>query len=59
VFVERMPRYVRCRFLDQDALLSGRWRDALDDLVAQPPPPERMETNGAAVAAERILAMIE
>jgi hypothetical protein len=50
---------VRCRFLDQDALLAGRWRDALDDLVAQPPPPEALPTNGAEVAAEKILSMIE
>jgi len=57
--VEHMPRYVRCRFLDQDALLAGRWRDALDDLVAQPPPPEALPTNGAEVAAEKILSMIE
>jgi L-arabinokinase len=59
VLVAEMPRYLRCRFLDQQDLLAGRWRDALDDLLAQPPPPERMATNGAEVAADRILAMIE
>ena len=57
--VEGMPRYLRCRFLDQDALLAGRWRDALDALFAQPPPAERMETHGAEVAVEKILSMIE
>lgn len=56
--VADMPRYLRCRFLDQDALLAGRWRDALDALLAQPAPPERMQTNGADVAADRILSMI-
>jgi L-arabinokinase len=57
--VAEMPRYLRCRFLDQGALLAGRWRDALDALLAQPPPPEQMDTNGAQIAADRILEMIE
>ncbi len=57
VLVEQMPRYLRCRFLDQEALLAGRWRDGLDALLAQPPPPDRLPTNGAEVAAEMILEM--
>lgn len=59
VLVEQMPRYLRCRFLDQEAMLAGRWQDALDALIAQPPPPERLPTNGAEVAAEMILGMIK
>ncbi len=59
VLVEHMPRYLRCRFLDQEALLGGRWRDALDALDVQPAPPDRLPTNGAEVAAEMILGMIE
>lgn len=59
VLVEAMPRYVRCHHLDQAALLAGRWRDALDTLLAQPDPPETLPTGGADVAAERILDLIE
>lgn len=57
--VGEMPQYLRCRFLEQEAIVAGRWREALDALLAQPPPPKRPATNGADVAAERILAMIE
>jgi L-arabinokinase len=56
--VAAMPRYARSRFLDQPALLAGRWGDALDALLDQPPPPERLATNGSAVAAEMILELI-
>ncbi len=59
VFVAEMPKYLRCRFLDQEALLAGRWRDALDALLGQPPPPCRLPTNGAEVAVDKILSMIE
>jgi len=58
VFVEAMPRYLRCRHLDHDALFAGRWGAALDALLAQPAPPESLPTNGADAAAERILEMI-
>jgi len=58
VLVEAMPRYVRCRRLDQDALFAGRWREALEALLAQPDAPETLATNGAALAAERMLGMI-
>jgi hypothetical protein len=56
--VETMPRLLRCRLIEQDALFAGRWLDSLDALMAQPAPPERPPTNGADVAAERILGMI-
>ncbi|MBI3264035.1 MAG: hypothetical protein HYZ58_12920 [Acidobacteria bacterium] len=55
VLIEAMPRFLRCRFIDQEALQAGRWEAALDVLLAQPPPPERPATNGAEVAAARIL----
>ena len=51
-----MPRVLRCAFIDQDVLLAGRWRDALDALLASPPPPERPRTDGADVVAEMIVA---
>ena len=51
ILVRDMPRYLRCRFIAQDDLFAGRWRAALEALVAQPSPPETMATNGAEVAA--------
>jgi hypothetical protein len=55
VMVREMPRVLRCRFLDQPSLLAGRWRAALDALLDAPPAPESPPTDGAAVAATRIL----
>ena len=54
VLVAEMPRFVRCRYLEQDRLLAGRWRDALDAVVSAPPPPEQPPTNGADVIASMI-----
>jgi L-arabinokinase len=54
VLVEGLRRFARSRFLPQADLFAGRWRDALDALVRQPPPTERMATNGAEVAARLI-----
>jgi L-arabinokinase len=55
LLVSEMPRVVRCRFIAPADLLAGRWRDALDALVSQPPPPETMAVNGAEVAAGLIV----
>jgi hypothetical protein len=49
-----MPRFLRCRFIDGEDLRAGRWRDALDAVVALPRPPERPRTDGAAVIAKMI-----
>ena len=54
VLVEAMPKYLRCRFIDHDDLFAGRWRTALDQLLAEPEPPERPATNGAETIAEMI-----
>jgi hypothetical protein len=51
VFVEMMPRLLRCRHISQDDLRAGRWNDSIEALLAQDPPPERIATNGADVAA--------
>jgi hypothetical protein len=56
VFVDQMPRYVRCAFISQNDLKTGRWREALDDAVSQPQPP-RVATDGADVAVARIVEM--
>ena len=54
VMVREMPRFARCRFIDRADLLAGRWREHLDRLLAQPPPPEAASTDGARHAAEEI-----
>jgi hypothetical protein len=57
LLVRALPRFVRSRFIRPADLLGGRWRAALDALVAQPAAPETMATDGADVAA-RLLAGI-
>ena len=52
LFVREMPRFLRCRFIDQTDLFAGRWRDALDALLSQPPPAEQLGIDGAEVAAD-------
>ena len=54
VFVEEMPRYLRCAFISQEELHAGRWRPGLEEVVAQPAPAPT-DTNGAEVAVARIL----
>lgn len=58
VFVAEMPRVLRCRFISQDDLRSGRWRPHIEALLAQAPPSEHTRVDGAEVAAEMILATI-
>jgi L-arabinokinase len=55
VMVAEMPRFLRCEYLDLESLLAGRWREALDRLSTQPPPPERPRSDGAEVVAEMIV----
>jgi L-arabinokinase len=58
VLVREMPRYLRCAYLNNEALLAGRWRAALDAALSAPPPPERPPTNGAEVIADMIAARV-
>jgi UDP:flavonoid glycosyltransferase YjiC (YdhE family) len=58
VLVAAMPRFLRCAFIGHDDLFAGRWQSHLDALLAQPAPPESPATNGADVAAARLLDMI-
>ena len=58
VMVAEMPRYLRCEFLAQDALLAGRWRDALERVLQAPKPLEHPPTNGADVIAEMVVARL-
>jgi hypothetical protein len=55
VLVRSMPRFARCRFIDQADLLAGRLERDLDRLLGQPPPPEVPATDGAEIAAGVIL----
>lgn len=59
LMVQQMPRVLRCRYLDQGELFAGRWRAALEALMAQPAPPERLDVDGAARAAGRLAALID
>lgn len=59
VMVREMPRYLRCGFIDQELLLAGRWKEALERLAASPPPPERPATDGADVVAGMIAARLD
>jgi hypothetical protein len=53
-----MPCYLRCAYLDSEALLSGRWRSALETAVSAPPPSESPRTDGAEVIADMISARL-
>jgi L-arabinokinase len=55
VLVDAIPRFLRCRFIDQQDLYAGRWLAHLDALAADPAPPERPATNGAEIAANLVL----
>ena len=56
VFVEEMPRALPCQFISHADLAAGHWQDATarSSRPAVTPPP----TNGAAVAAERLLCAL-
>jgi L-arabinokinase len=56
VFVAQMPDVLRTRFIPQDDLVAGQWREPVVALLRQPAPPRSLATNGAAVAADVILS---
>ena len=58
VLVRDMPRYVRSRFIPQDALFAGAWRPFLEGLLSQAPP-EPADVTGAATAAGTILDWLD
>ena len=53
-----MPRLLRCTFISQDDLYSGRWLGALDRLLELPAPPGRPASDGAGIVAEAIVRML-
>jgi hypothetical protein len=59
LFVAEMPRLLRCRYIPQEDLRTGRWADAVTAVLQQPPPPASLDTNGAEVVADRILEIAD
>lgn len=58
VLVDTVPRFLRAAFIGHADLFAGRWAPHLDALLSQAEPPERPATDGAEIAADRLLAMI-
>lgn len=56
ILVAEMPRYVPCAHVGNDDLLAGRWRSAIESVLARPVPPPP-DLGGAEVAAARLLAL--
>lgn len=54
VIVSALPRLVRSRFIDQEDLLQGRWREGLGALHDSAPVPAAPRTDGAEVVAAMI-----
>lgn len=59
LLVAEMPRVLRCRYIPQEDLRTGRWADAVAGVLQQPPPPASLDVDGAAVVADQILAIAE
>jgi L-arabinokinase len=59
VFLREMPRVLRTREISKDDLHAGRWEGAVKQLLTQPPPPERLSTDGAEVARDEILRIAD
>jgi hypothetical protein len=59
LLVREMPKYLRARFIDQRDLFAGRWRAALNGLLAQPAPPETLAVDGAAHAARILTSWLD
>jgi L-arabinokinase len=55
VMLAEMPRMLRCGYLAPQDLVDGRWKEAIEALLAQPLPAEQPRVDGASVAAARIL----
>ena len=59
VLVDAMPKFLRCAFIGHEDLFAGRWARHLDALLAQPAPPASPPTDGAEVAADMLLDVLE
>jgi hypothetical protein len=59
VLVQEMPRYLRCGYIEHEALFAGAWGGVLDAIRRSPAPAERPATNGAEVIAGYADAVLE
>ena len=59
VLLEAMPRFLRTAPIAEDALRAGHWADAVEAVLAQPAPLERLAIDGAETAARRILEVAD
>jgi L-arabinokinase len=55
VLVDGMSRVLKTGFIPQEDVRAGRWTAAVEQLLGHQPPRETMATDGAAVAARRVL----
>jgi len=57
--VEGIKAHLPNAFISNEDLRAGRWSAALDEVFAQPRQRPQVETNGAAVAADVLLGMLD
>jgi hypothetical protein len=55
ILVAEMPRYVPCAHVGNDDFLAGRWRPAIESVLARPVPPPP-DLRGAETASRRLVA---
>jgi L-arabinokinase len=58
VFLAEMPKYLRCREISNEDLLSGNWQPSVEAVLSLPPAPQTLRTDGAAVCAEAMWHLI-
>jgi L-arabinokinase len=56
ILVAEMPRYVPCAHVGNDDFLAGRWRPAIESVLARPMPPPP-DLRGAETASRRLVAL--
>ncbi len=58
ILVKGIKKYLPCCYMPKEKLYSGHWRSYLEGLIRQPARQSRLRTDGAQVAAKRILEWI-
>jgi hypothetical protein len=59
ILVEGIKAHLSCCYMPQEDLYSGKWRPYLEGLSQKPRLQPGLKTDGAQVAAERILECID
>jgi hypothetical protein len=57
LFRREMPAVLRCQYIEPERLKTGDWQQAIGALLDQPAPRHATRTDGAAAAADAILAV--